>query len=148
MPLIRKAHSNEAEIARQIVHAAYQRYLPMIGRPPAPMLDDYPARQAAGQLWVLDDDSLIAGILVLENGPACFMLDNIAILPDRQGRGFGRLLLDFAEQEARQCGWDMITLYTNALMRENILIYQARGYHERERRTVNGLNRVYMSKPL
>jgi len=85
---------------------------------------------------------------VLENGPDCFLLDNIAVRPGRQGLGFGRKMLDFAETEAARCGWAAITLYTNALMAENIAIYAARGYVERERRTEKGFDRVYMVKPL
>jgi GNAT superfamily N-acetyltransferase len=148
MKTIRKARTEEADAARDVVLAAYQRYVAIIGSPPGPMLDDYAARVQANQLWVLDDDGVIAGILVLEDGPDYFLLDNIAVRPDRQGYGFGRLLLDFAEQEAARRGWDTITLYTNALMTENLAIYAARGYVERERRTEKGFDRVYMEKQL
>jgi GNAT superfamily N-acetyltransferase len=148
MKVIRKARAEEAETARDVVLAAYQRYVAIIGSPPGPMLDDYAARFLASQLWVLDDDGVIVGVLVLEDGPACFMLDNIAVRPDRQGCGFGRRLLDFAEQEAARCGWGTITLYTNAVMTENIAIYAARGYAEQDRRTEKGLDRVYMEKRL
>jgi ribosomal protein S18 acetylase RimI-like enzyme len=97
---------------------------------------------------VLEDGGSIAGVLVLEDGPDCFLLDNIAVSPNQQGRGVGRSLLDFAEAEARRCGWDAVTLYTNALMTENIAIYAARGYVERERRREKGFDRVYMAKRL
>jgi GNAT superfamily N-acetyltransferase len=146
--MIRKASANDAETARDVVMAAYRHYLPVIGRPPAPMLDDYPARIAADQLWVLEDAGGIGGVLVLEDGPDCFMLDNIAVRPDRQGLGFGRKLLDFAEAEAARCGWDAVTLYTNALMIQNIAIYAARGYVEFDRRSEKGFQRVYMRKLL
>jgi GNAT superfamily N-acetyltransferase len=148
MKAIRKARIDEADAAREIVLAAYQQYVAMIGSPPGPMLDDYGARVRAQQLWVLEDRDTLAGILVLEDGPDCFLLDNIAVRPDRQGHGLGRLLLDFAEQECARCGWDTITLYTNALMENNIRIYAARGYVERERRTEKGFDRVYMEKRL
>jgi ribosomal protein S18 acetylase RimI-like enzyme len=112
------------------------------------MLDDYATRIAAGQAWVLPDSNGIAGVLVLENGPHRFLLDNIAVRPDRQGLGIGRQLLDFAEAEAMRCGWDTITLYTNALMVENIAIYAARGYVEQKRLMEKGFERVYMQKRL
>jgi GNAT superfamily N-acetyltransferase len=146
--MIRKARADEAGAVRDVVLASYERYVALIGRPPGPMLDDYAARIVADQVWVLDDGSGVAGVLVLEDGPDCFLLDNIAVLPGRQGRGFGRLLLDFSEAEAVRCGWDAIILYTNALMVENIAIYAARGYVERERRTEKGFERVYMEKRL
>lgn len=146
--MIRKARPDEAAAARNVVIAAYQHYVPVIGREPAPMFDDYAGRIAAGQLWVLQDTQGVAGVLVLEDGPDCFMLENIAVAPDRQGRGVGRQLLDFAETEAKRCGWNAITLYTNALMLTNIAIYTARGYLETGRVTEKGFQRVYMAKPL
>jgi GNAT superfamily N-acetyltransferase len=146
--MIRKARSDEVDVVRAVVLAAYERYVAVIGTAPGPMLDDYAARIAADQVWVLEDTAGIAGVLVLENGPDRFLLDNIAVLPDRQGRGFGRLLLDFSEAEAVRRGWGAITLYTNVLMIENIAIYASRGYVELERRAEKGFDRVYMEKRL
>jgi len=146
--MIRRARLDEAGAVRDVVLSAYERYVSVIGTAPAPMLDDYPARIAADQVWVLPAADVIAGVLVLESGPDRFLLDNIAVRPDRQGRGLGRLLLDFAEAEAARCGHERITLYTNTLMLENIAIYTARGYVEQDRRFEKGFARVYMEKPL
>jgi GNAT superfamily N-acetyltransferase len=146
--MIRRAGGDEADAVRGVVLAAYQRYVAVIGTAPGPMLDDYAARIAADQVWVLPDADGIGGVLVLEDGPDCFLLDNIAVRPDRQGLGFGRMLMDFAEAEAVRCGWGVITLYTHVLMVENIAIYTARGYVERERRSEKGFDRVYMEKRL
>jgi GNAT superfamily N-acetyltransferase len=144
--VIRPALADEAGAVRMVVVEAYQRYVAVMGREPAPMLDDYAVRIAAGQTWVLEDAAGIGGVLVLEDGPDCFLLDNIAVRPDRQGMGFGRMLLDFAEAEAVRRGWNAVTLYTNVLMLENISLYTARGYVETGRRTENGFERVYMAK--
>ena len=146
--MIRKAHPEEADAVGAVVRAAYQHYVPVIGREPAPMLDDYVARIAANQVWVLEDERGLAGVLVLEDGPDCFLLDNIAVQPDRQGQGYGRQLLDVAEAEAVRRGWNAVTLYTNALMVQNIAIYAGRGYVETGRRTEKGFDRVYMEKRL
>jgi GNAT superfamily N-acetyltransferase len=146
--MIRPAQVDEAQQVRDVVLAAYQHYVPIIGRPPAPMLDDYASRIVAGQVWVLVREDALAGVLVLEDGPDCFLLDNIAVRPDRQGLGLGRMLLNFAEAEAARRGWSAVTLYTNALMHKNIEIYAGRGYIERERRREKGFERVYMEKRL
>lgn len=146
--MIRAARADETRRVRDVVLAAYQHYVPVIGRPPAPILDDYSSRIAAGQVWVLDDEGALAGVIVLEDGPDCFLLDNIAVQPDRQGMGCGRMLLDFTEAEAARRGWKAVTLYTNALMVKNIAIYAGRGYVERERRKEKGFERVYMEKRL
>ena len=88
------------------------------------MLDNYPGRIARGQVWVLDDGTDLIGVLVLEETASGFLLDNIAVAPDRQGNGHGRILLEFAEQEAARRGWRDIQLYTNTAMVENIALYQ------------------------
>jgi ribosomal protein S18 acetylase RimI-like enzyme len=131
-----------------IVDAAYRSYIPRIGKPPGPMLDDYTKRIADGQVWILADASDIVGILVLEQTPDEFLLDNIAVAPGQQGKGHGRTLLDFAEAEAKRRGWSEIRLYTNALMTENIALYRRIGYRETSRVTENGFDRIYMSKQL
>lgn len=141
--MIRAAQAGEAARVRDVVLAAYQNYVPVIGRPPAPMLDDYAARIAAGQVWVMDDAGALAGVLVLEDGPDCFLLENIAVRPDRQGMGCGRILLDFTEAEAARRGWNAVTLYTNAPMVKNIAIYAGRGYVEREWRTEKGFEKRF-----
>ena len=146
--MIRPARSAEAAAVRNVVLAAYERYVAVIGTQPGPMLDDYNARIAAGQAWVLEVANEIAGVLVLEDGPDCFLLDNIAIRPDRQGIGYGRQLMDFAEAQAARRGWQAVTLYTNALMTENIAIYTKRGYIQQDRRTEKGFDRIYMTKSL
>ncbi len=145
---IRKAQATDADAVRNTVLAAYQRYVTVIGAKPGPMLDNYAARIAADQVWVAEEAGSISGVLVLVDGPDCFTLDNIAVRPDRQGTGLGRALLDLAEAEATLRGWDTITLYTNAMMRENIAIYARRGYVEQHRRTEYGFDRVYMAFPL
>jgi GNAT superfamily N-acetyltransferase len=146
--MIRPARPTEAHPVRDLVLAAYQPYVAVIGTAPGPMLDDYQQRIASDQVWVIEHDASIAGILVLVEEPDCFLLDNIAVQPGRQGLGLGRRLLDFAETEAMRRGWDQITLYTNALMVENVAIYTARGYIETDRRSEKGFDRIYMVKPL
>ncbi len=103
---------------------------------------------ARDQVWVLDNGNGVDAVLVLEAQADAFLLDNIAVHPDRQGLGYGRILLDFAEAEAVRRGWNAVTLYTHVLMTANIAIYRARGYVERERRREKGFDRVYMVKPL
>jgi GNAT superfamily N-acetyltransferase len=148
MAVIRAAVPSDVNDVRAIVDAAYRLYIPRIGQAPGPMLDDYAKRIADGQVWVLVGASGIAGILVLEESPKGFMLDNIAVAPHRRGEGLGRLLLEFAEAEAVRRGWRDIRLYTNALMTENIELYRRIGYFETARLTENGFDRVYMTKSL
>jgi GNAT superfamily N-acetyltransferase len=146
--MIRPARPGEADTLRDVVHAAYRHYIPRIGKPPGPMLDDYAARIADGQAWVLEDAGGIMGILVLEETPECFLLDNIAILPEGQGKGYGRALIQFAEAEARRRGYAEIRLYTHEMMTENVTLYTRIGFVETHRVSEKGYARVYMTKQL
>jgi len=147
-PIIQSASAADAAAIHAIVDAAYRCYIPRIGKPPGPMLDDYAKRIASGQVWILVSAGDIVGILVLEETPDGLLLDNIAVPPDQQGKGHGRMLLEFAEAEATRRGRNEIRLYTNALMTENIALYRRIGYVETSRVTEKGFDRVYMTKRL
>jgi len=144
--MIRLAGPDDSNEVRAIVDAAYRLYIGRMGKPPGPMLDDYAKRIADGQVWVFSDAAGIAGILVLEETPDRFLLDNVAVSPDRQGMGIGRALLEFAEAQAVRRGRGEVCLYTNALMTENIALYRRIGYVETGRVSEKGFDRVYMAK--
>ena len=146
--MIRRARPEEAPLLQALAERAYGPWVPVIGQRPMPMQDDYAARVAAGEAWVLEAEGGIRGLLVLEEHPDHLLLDNIAVEPARQGQGDGRLLLDFAEAEARRRGFPEIRLYTNELMARNIALYARRGYAETERRQEKGFRRVFMAKRL
>ena len=148
MTLLRPATAADLPALTAIVDAAYGPYIPRIGRKPGPMTDDYTALVAQGLVQVLEDQGRVCGLLVLIAQPDALLLDNIAIAPEAQGRGFGRLLLAAAENAARAAGLPVIRLYTNVAMTENIAIYSRHGYAETGRRIENGLHRVYMEKRL
>jgi len=133
---------------RALVRAAYAPWVPVIGREPFPMTDDYPARVAAGEAWLLETDQGLEGALVLEDEPDALLLDNIAVAPGSQGRGHGLTLMAFAEAEARRRGYATIRLYTNELMTTNIALYARHGYVETHRAEGAGFRRVFMEKHL
>ena len=143
---IRRARPEEAAQLAALVERAYAPWVPVVGRRPKPMDDDYGARIAAGEAWVLEEAGAVHGLAVLEEHPDHLLLDNVAVEPARKGRGDGRALLDFAEAEARRRGLPEVRLYTNELMERNIALYAARGYAETERRREKGFSRVFMAK--
>jgi GNAT superfamily N-acetyltransferase len=146
--VLRLANIDDQPAVEAIVQAAYARYVPRIGRKPGPMLDDYEARIRARQVHVLENHGPIQGILVLIPKERSMLLDNIAVRPDAQGQGYGRKLLEFAEQAARELRCESIRLYTNEAMVENIALYSRIGFVETHRVEEKGLRRVYMVKPL
>ena len=147
-PEIRLAEPADRDAIEAIVRAAYEIYIPRMGKPPGPMLDDYAARIAAGEAFVLEAESGIAGLLVLIDQADALLLDNLAVAPWAQGRGIGRRLSAFAEAEARRRGYREIVLYTHETMTENVALYERLGYQVTGRGEQAGYSRVFMSKPL
>ena len=146
---IRSAQAGDADAVHQLVDAAYRHYVARLGKPPGPMLDDYALRVANGQVWVLEDGGALTGVLVLEDAEGgALLLDNIAVAPTAQGKGYGRALMAFAEAEARRRRHAQIRLYTHVLMTENLALYGRLGFRETSRITEKGYERVYMAKQL
>jgi SAM-dependent methyltransferase/GNAT superfamily N-acetyltransferase len=148
MTEIRPARAEQAEAIRALVRAAYAMYVPRIGREPAPMTDDYAAQIAAAKVWVIDDEGELAGVVVLEDTPDALQVENVAVRPESQGRGLGRALLSFADDEARRRGYEAVILYTNVHMTENVEHYQKLGYVEVGRGHEHGFDRVFFEKRL
>ncbi len=143
---MRLATPDDRPAVEAVVFAAYAPYVPGIGRKPGPMLDDYAALIANGQVHVIEHDGIVTAILVLIPQERSMLLDNVAVSPGAQGLGLGRKLLEFAEQSAVAAGYRSIELYTNEAMTENIALYTRIGYVETRRAVEKGLRRVYMTK--
>lgn len=141
---IRRAVAEDAEAIAAIAREAYAPWVPVIGREPAPMGDDYAARIAAGQAWRLEADAFC----VLEEKPDALWLDNVAVRPTAQGRGLGRRLVAFAEAEARSRGHRALRLYTHERMAANIALYERLGFRETHRARQDGFDRVFMEKDI
>ena len=133
---------------RACVRAAYARYVERIGREPAPMTADYSGLIRSGVVYVLrlPAQQDIQGVLVLRPSAEELWIDNVAVHPQHQHRGYGRRLLQFAEQQARAADVRELRLYTHELMVENIKLYTRLGYAEFDRREDEGFRRVFMSK--
>ncbi|HZT88063.1 MAG TPA: GNAT family N-acetyltransferase [Stellaceae bacterium] len=111
--MIRAAVLADHAAVAEIVRAAYELYIPRIGKPPGPMLDDYARLIAAGAVSIAELDGAVVALIVLLPKPDHLLLDNIAVRPNRQGRGLGRRLIAFAESEARRHGIAELRLYTH-----------------------------------
>lgn len=146
--MLRLAGPADLVTIEEIVHAAYSHYIARIGREPGPMLDDYAAQIGAGRVYVAEHNGAVKGFLVLIPHDDAMLLDNVAVAPEAQGSGLGRMMLEFAERAAIEARYGAIALYTNEAMSENITLYTRLGYTETHRAEEKGLRRVYMRKPL
>ena len=119
MPMIRPASPGDLEEVETVIRAAYSGYIARIGREPGPMLDDYASLIGQGLVHVLDDGGVV-GVMVLVPELGAMLLDNVAVHPAARGKGYGRLLLAFAEQESRCQGFETIrTLHQRPDAREH-----------------------------
>ena len=147
-PIVRLANAGEAVAVRACVVAAFEPYIARIGKPPAPMLLDYPALIAEGRVWVAEQKAQVEGVLVQYETPEGFYVDTVASSPKARGTGVGRALLRFAEGEAVRRGHASVYLCTNSRMTENQVLYPKIGYVEVDRRTEAGYDRVFYRKAL
>ena len=145
---LRAAKASDAPAIASLVELAYGHYVERIGFPPHPMQDDYTQVIRTSQVTVSEDQAAIVGVIVLNTDDEGFFIDKVAVHPSYRGRGVGRVLLRFAEDEARRAGFDSIYLYTHEKMTENIELYSRIGYEEYDRRRQDGFSLVYMRKPL
>ncbi|AZO14500.1 GNAT family N-acetyltransferase [Mesorhizobium sp. M2A.F.Ca.ET.043.05.1.1] len=113
---------------------AYAPYTAIFDAPPIPVTEDHAPRIERGEVWLLEEDSTLAGLIVLERHADHAMIFSIAVSPAFQGRKLGIRLLDFADKQARSWGVPEVRLYTNSRMARNIALYAAYGYRETGRR--------------
>jgi len=146
--ILRRASEDDLPAIKELVDAAYTKYVERIGRPPAPMVQDYGQLLITSRVWVIDCATTLVGLLVTEDKGDHLFLDVIAVAPDTQGSGFGRKLMDRAELDAAEQGLTEVRLYTNQAMTENLTFYPTLGYRETHRGGQDGYRRVFYTKTL
>lgn len=142
----RRAMQSDVPAVRELVRAAYAKWVPAVGREPKPMTADYAQAIEAHIVDLLMVDSKLVGVIEVVTEPNCILIENIAVAPGETGKGYGRLLMAHAADiaRARDCG--RLRLYTNKLMAENIAFYLKLGYRiDGEETTPDGRRVVNMS---
>jgi GNAT superfamily N-acetyltransferase len=145
-PSIRPAAPADAEAIRDLTRAAYAKWVALIGREPLPMQADYQRAVAEHTIDLLIADGALAGLIEMILRPDHLWIENVAVAPERQGRGFGSLLLDHAERRALQSVCTQIRLLTNQAFVANLELYAKRGYSIERTEPFRGGTTVHMSK--
>lgn len=143
---IRPAGGDDVGAIRRVAEAAYMRYVPRIGRKPAPMIADFAAHVAEGEAWVAEAAGDIAGFIVTFPDEGGQFVENVAVSPDHAGMGLGRMLMAFADAEAVRNGCARVFLYTNVRMTENLEFYGRLGFRVTHFVRERGFQRVYLAK--
>lgn len=144
----RPAERADAAKIRDIVRAAYAKWVPVIGREPLPMRADYDQAVAEHPFDVAVEDDRIVGMIETMLEDDHLWIENVCVAPQAQGRGIGRLLLERPELKALEAGRFELRLLTNGAFEANVLLYKRHGYSvDREEPFMGGMT-VYMSKRL
>jgi GNAT superfamily N-acetyltransferase len=146
--VIRPALPSDAADVGALIIAAYQGYVARLGKNPQPMDDDYTLLIADGQVWVMESDGELAGVLVCQKAEDHLLIRTVGITPERQRTGFGSSMMKHAEQIAKDSGVSVLRLYTNETMTGNAELYARLGYHETHRKGPEGKQVIYMTKVL
>ena len=145
---LRRATVADASAVRDLTRAAYAKWVPVIGREPKPMTADYHAGVINHLVDLLDVDGELAALIEMIPEADHLLVENIAVSPRYQGRGYGRTLMAHAEQLAASLGFSETRLYTNKLFAENVQFYRKLGYRTDREEDFKGGVVVHMSKRL
>jgi len=125
---IRLAAPEDAARIRELTRAAYAEWVALIGREPLPMQADYDRAVRQHAIDLLTVGGALVGLIETKLQPDNLWIENVAVAPERRGRGYGRLLLAHAETRAVDAGRAEIRFRTNAAFAANLALYARLGY--------------------
>ena len=143
---LRVAHAEDADAIRALTREAYAKWVGLTGREPLPMRVDYAAAITKHRFDLLYVDSLLVALIETVPEGDYLLIENVAVLPAFQGRGFGTRLMKLAEELAASLQLAGMRLYTNKLFIQNIRLYEALGYRLEREQELNGGVAVHLVK--
>lgn len=144
----RLARPDDAVMIRDVVRAAYAKWIPVIGREPRPMHADYERAVRDHRIDLMFVGSELVGLVEMILREDHLWIENVAVRPENHGRGFGRQLLAHAERTTVAAGRTEIRLLTNEAFEANVALYEKAGYAIVRREPFMGGTTVYMAKTL
>ena len=90
---------------------------------------------------------LVAAARLAAAGDGVADLGRLAVVPDLQGQGLGRRLLELAEAR-RPPGVTRLRLFTGEYSASNLRLYRRNGYTETHRASIGRYDLVHLSKEL
>jgi ribosomal protein S18 acetylase RimI-like enzyme len=146
--MIRIATADDAPAVTALTRSAYAKWVPLIGREPLPMQADHAAHIRDHRADLLFVDEKLAALVETTRRPDDLLIENVAVDPNFQKRGYGRKLVAHAEQLAAMAGLSAVRLYTNAMFAENLRLYAALGYEIEREEALDRGTIVHMIKRL
>ncbi|MEL6375033.1 MAG: GNAT family N-acetyltransferase [Pseudomonadota bacterium] len=145
---MRLADEHDLEAITALQHAAYAANRDVLGLEPLPLLADYDEIMETHEVWLIEHEAAVIGVLILEPRAQDMLIWSIATAPDAQRRGIGKLMLDAAEMRAQQFGLRTMRLYTGAPLKQQIAWYEANGYQFEREEALTDRTLVHFVKPL
>lgn len=143
---IRRADASDAGRVRALTRSSYAKWIPVIGREPLPMAADYERAVRDHIVDLMFVGTELAGLVETVNQGDHLLIENVAIGPAFQRKGYGGLLVAHAEQVARSLQLPELRLYTNAQFAGNVDFYRQHGFAVDREEPFKGGITVYMSK--
>ncbi|WP_374374250.1 GNAT family N-acetyltransferase [Dongia sp.] len=140
------AMPEDAMAVRDLVRAAYAKWVPLLGREPMPMKADYNRAVREHRIDLLLVGGEMRGLIETMLREDHLWIENVAVLPEAQGAGLGRLLLAQAERLAADAGRTELRLLTSSAFAANVALYEKIGYRTDRLEPFMGGTTVYMSK--
>jgi len=140
------AREQDAEAIRILTREAYAKWLAVTGREPLPMRVDYSETVKKHRFDLLYSGSTLMALIKTVPDGDHLLIENVAVAPGAQGRGFGKRLMKHAEELAASSGLKGTRLYTNKLFTANLRLYEALGYRVDREEALDGGIAVHMSK--
>ena len=131
--MIRPAGAEDADRLRAVERAAGTQFRE-IGMPE--IADAEPMAASAlvefareGRSWVaVDETDTVVGYVVVDVVDDCGHVEQVSVVPEHQGRGIGRALIEKAAAWARSRGLDALTLTTFTEVPWNRPLYEHLGF--------------------
>jgi len=145
---LRRGGPSDAAAIQDLTRQAYAKWIPVIGREPVPMTADYAQAVLRHRFDLLYAEGMLAALIETIARADHLLIENVAVAPHFQRRGFGRRLLAHAEDVAAASGFSEVRLYTNKRFAGNVALYRKAGYRVDREEEFRGGVTVHMSKPL
>ena len=145
-----RAKLPDADAVKLCCDKAFEEYISVIGKCPAPMYYDYNEEIENHIVFIVLKDNETVGFSIIkdEDEEHYMWLDVLAVNPEYSGMGIGRELIAFSERYIFQCGKHECRLYTNTKFYRTVKIYLKYGFEIYNTVFENGYERFYMKKSL
>ncbi|MFL5741029.1 MAG: GNAT family N-acetyltransferase [Flavisolibacter sp.] len=130
--LLREADLEEASVVSSILYHSFISfrafYTSKAFDTTAASSESIVQRMKEGPVWVVELGHRLVGTLGAVEEEGGLYLRGMAVLPEARGRKIGRLLLELAENFARERNYKKLSLTTTIFLKEAISLYSSFGF--------------------